>query len=193
MKKYTKLLAILMIAVLLIIPTVALADTGDQNAAPQGTFVDQMIEPTVALADTSDQAVAPQGTFIDQMIEAGVQILVTLAITAIGIGGTWLTVQIGKSKKLDSINRAQWEVMQLAQQTAAQLQQTVVDGLKAASKDGKLTPGEISALTSELIEKTKEKMSAATYNLLSSAAVDINALIIGAGEEAVKRMAKPAA
>ena len=60
--------------------------------------------------------------------------------------------------------------------------QTVVADLKATREDGKLTESEIASLGHKLLVKTKEKMSVPAMNLLTAAAVDVNALIKGAGE-----------
>lgn len=69
-----------------------------------------------------------------------------------------------------------------------ELQQTVVDGWKAASVDGKLSQDEIAELGKMLIEKTMEKMSDSAKNLLTSAGVDITAIITGAGEAMIQNM-----
>ena len=119
---------------------------------------------------------------MDYIIEIGTQVAATLLITLIGVLGAWLTAQIGRSAKLKSINAAQQEVIAAAQITVGELQQTVVDGLKAASKDGKLTKDEVATLGAKLLRLTKQKISKPTYDLLTAAAVDVNALIKGAGE-----------
>ena len=119
---------------------------------------------------------------MDYIIEIGTQVAATLLITLIGVLGAWLTAQIGRSAKLKSINAAQQEVIAAAQITVGELQQTVVDGLKAASKDGKLTKDEVATLGAKLLKLTKQKISKPTYDLLTAAAVDVNALIKGAGE-----------
>lgn len=163
MKKFlAKLLAIMMIVVMLAIPTIALADAG---ATPTGTL----------LGFLDPQKVA----------ETVLNIIATAAITAIGVGGTWLTVQIGKNKKFERISNAMWTVTELARQTVGELKQTVVDALKAANPDGKLTPDEVARLRRKLIDKTKEKMASATYDLLIASAVDVEALILGVGEDLI--------
>ena len=105
-----------------------------------------------------------------------------LLIMLIGALGTWITAKIGKKQEYANINTAQQEVVSMAQQTVSELQQTVVEGLKAAHEDHKLTKEEITALGETLIQKTMEKMSTPTKNLLNTAGVDIIALIQGAGE-----------
>lgn len=122
------------------------------------------------------------------IIETAVQILATLILTLIGVLGTWLTAKIAKRNELANINAATNEAIGAAQLTVLELQQTVVDGWKAASADGKLSKDEITQLGTMLIEKTMEKMSDSAKNLLTAAGVDITAIIKGAGEAMVQNM-----
>jgi vacuolar-type H+-ATPase subunit H len=124
----------------------------------------------------------------DILIEGGVQIAVTLLLTLIGVLGTWLTVKIGQREELRNINAAQQEAIDMARQTVGELQQTVVDGLKAAHKDGKLTKEEIANLGEALLFQTKSKMSLAAIRVLAAAAVDIDAIIKGAGEAWINKI-----
>lgn len=125
---------------------------------------------------------------VDIIIENVAQIVATLVITLIGVLGAWLTTKLAQRQELGSINTAMQEVILLAQQTAAELQQTVVDGLKAGRVDGKLSEAEIKALGETLITKTMEKMGAPATKLLTSATVDVSALIRGAGESWINKM-----
>lgn len=122
------------------------------------------------------------------IIETAVQILATLILTLIGVLGTWLTAKIAKRNELANINAATNEAIGAAQLTVLELQQTVVDGWKAASADGKLSKDEITQLGTMLIEKTMEKMSDSAKNLLTAAGVDITAIIKGAGEAMIQNM-----
>ena len=122
------------------------------------------------------------------IIETAVQILATLILTLIGVLGTWLTAKIAKRNELANINAATNEVIGAAQLTVLELQQTVVDGWKAASADGKLSKDEITQLGTMLIDKTMEKMSDSAKNLLTAAGVDITAIIKGAGEAMIQNM-----
>ena len=72
------------------------------------------------------------------IIETIVSILANLAVTLIGVAGAWLMAQIGKSQHLNTINAAIGELTAAAETTVLELQQTVVDDLKAASAWGKL-------------------------------------------------------
>lgn len=124
------------------------------------------------------------------IIETAVQILATLLVTLIGVFGAWLTAKIAKRNELANISAATNEAIGAAQLTVLELQQTVVEGWKAASADGKLSQDEIAELGTMLVRKTMEKTSDAAKNLLTSAGVDITAVIKGAGEAMIQNMKK---
>ncbi len=124
----------------------------------------------------------------DAIINIVAQVVATLLITLIGVLGAWLTAKIGKRVELTNINKAKDELIIAAQQTVMELQQTVVEGMKAAAKDGKLTENEITELSIMLLNKTKQKMSLPAIQLLEAAAVDVNAMIRGAGEALIAEL-----
>ncbi len=122
------------------------------------------------------------------IIETIVSVLANLAVTLIGVLGAWLVAQIGKTQKLKTINAAVGELTNAAETTVLELQQTVVDGLKAASADGKLSKDEIAELSGLLLEGALNKMSDSGIKVLQAAGVDINAIVTGAGEALIARM-----
>ena len=122
------------------------------------------------------------------IIETIVSVLANLAITLIGVAGAWLVTQIGKNQQLHTINTAVGELTNAAEQTVWELQQTVVDGLKEASADGKLAQEEITRLGKLLLEGTLAKMSESGIGVLKAANVDINAIVTGAGEALIARI-----
>lgn len=124
----------------------------------------------------------------DAIISVVAQIVSTLLITLIGVLGAWLTAKIGKRVELTNINKAKDELIAAAQLTVLELQQTLVEGMKEAAADGKLSEDEIASLGLMLLGKTKEKMSLPAIQLLEAAAVDINAIIRGAGEALICEM-----
>ena len=107
------------------------------------------------------------------------------AVVAIVLGafGVWVLKKVGKREGLEGISTATDEVIKMAIITIGELQQTIVNDLKANAADGKLTKEEIVMLSEKLVEKTLEKMSQPVYNLLNAAGTDIIALIKGAGED----------
>ena len=141
--------------------------------------------PAVALADSGGTSNA---TVADILIENAVNIAAAFFIALIGVFGAWLTAKLGKSTQLDTVNRAQQELIKLAQITVGELKQTVVDGMKASSKDGKLTKDEIAQLGQLLYEKTAAKLSSSAMDVLTAAQVDISALITGTAEHLIGQM-----
>jgi len=138
--------------------------------------------PAIALADAGGLADA---TVANILIENAVNIATAFFIALIGVFGAWLTAKLGKATQLDTVNRAQQELIKLAQITVGELKQTVVEGMKAASKDGKLTKDEIAQLGQLLFEKTTAKLSASAMDVLTAAQVDIAALITGTAEQLI--------
>ena len=122
------------------------------------------------------------------IIETVARIVAALATTLIGVFGAWLLSRIAKTQQLSTINTAVGELTAAAEQTVLELQQTVVDGLKAAHADGKLTKKEISDLGKKLLDGTLAKMSDSGIGVLKAANVDINAIVTGAGEALIAKM-----
>ena len=122
------------------------------------------------------------------IIETIVSILANLAVTLIGVFGAWLMAQISKTQQLNTINTAVGELTAAAETTVLELQQTVVDGMKEASADGKLTQEEITQLGKLLLDGTLAKMSDSAIGVLKAANVDINAIVTGAGEALIARI-----
>ncbi len=122
---------------------------------------------------------------VNALIESGVQVFVALVTALIGVAGTWITVQIGKVKQLQTVQIAVDEAKNAAITTALELQQTVVDDLKAAAVDGKLTKEEIAMLKNDLLSMSMAKLSDASVKVLTAAGVDISAIITGAAEAMV--------
>ena len=125
---------------------------------------------------------------VNALIDSGVQVLAALAVALIGVAGTWLTTQIGKVKKLQTVQIAVDEAKSAAINTVLELQQTVVDDLKAAAVDGKLTKEEIAKLKNDLLAMSMAKLSDASVKVLTAAGVDISAIITGAAEAMVGQM-----
>ena len=141
--------------------------------------------PAFALADTGGSVNA---TVAEILLENAVNIAAAFFIALIGVFGAWLTAKLGKATQLDTVNHAQQELIKLAQITVGELKQTVVDGMKAAHKDGKLTKEEIAQLGQLLYEKTTAKLSASATDVLTAAQVDISALITGTAEQLIGKL-----
>lgn len=125
---------------------------------------------------------------LNVILENLVNVAAALLVMLIGVAGTWLSLKIGKREELKTVAQAQQEVITMAQITVGELQQTMVEGLKAASADGKLTKKEIGELSYALLARTMEKLSKPSHELLNAAGVDLVALIQGAGEDWINQM-----
>ena len=122
-------------------------------------------------------------TAVEIIAENVIGWIVSIVVILIGAFGVWALKKIGKRAGLEGISTATDEVIKMATITVGELQQTIVNDLKANAADGKLTKEEIIMLGEKLVEKTLEKMSQPVYNLLNAAGTDIIALIKGAGED----------
>lgn len=124
------------------------------------------------------------------IIELVAKIVGTLLLVAIGVAGTWLTAKIGKRQELASIAAATDDATEAARRTVLELQQTVVDGMKSASADGKLSADEIERLGILLLEKALAQMSNPAKQVLAAAGKDVCAIIQSAGEAMILAMKK---
>ena len=129
-----------------------------------------------------------ENTMNTVIIETIVRVLANLAVALISVAGAWLLAQISKQQQLGTINAAVGELTNAAETTVWELQQTVVDALKEASADGKLTQAEITDLGKKLLEGTLAKMSESGIGVLKATNVDINAIVTGAGEALIAKI-----
>lgn len=125
---------------------------------------------------------------IELIMTNAVELSASLLMMLIGLLGSWLSLKIARQQELQTLSGAVNQAVAMARLTVDELQQTVVDGIKAQRADGRLTKQEISMLSQQLWEKTVEKMSAPAVELLEAAKVDLKALIQGAGEAWIREM-----
>ena len=126
--------------------------------------------------------------YLDVIIENVVKIVAALLMMLISVGGAYLTSLIAKHEKLKAISEATQQVIDAAIQTTGELQQTVVNDMKAASADGKLSNEEINTLYHDVVVLTLDKLAAPTINLLNAVGADIEAIIHGATEDWINTM-----
>ena len=129
----------------------------------------------------------------DVIIENIVRIVAALLMMLISVGGAYLTSLIARNEKLKSIGMATQQIVDAALQTAGELQQTMVNDLKEASADGKLSKEDIATLGRDVVELTLLKLTQPTKDLINGAGGDVEAIIHGATEawlEEIKRLPK---
>jgi len=146
---------------------------------------------TVAFADAGG-AVGPEDTVsggvLNLMIDYSVRLAFTLLMTLIGVLGTWLGTLAAKNQKMQNTAQAIKELTESVKTTVGSLQQTVVDKLKEAHEDHKLSEKEIYDLGVMLKEKAIEKLSQPTKEALEAAAVDVEMWITDTAENWINRL-----
>lgn len=110
-------------------------------------------------------------------IEVGTQVIFELLMVLIGIVFAHITKLISKTKNLEHIAVAMDELERVVRAVVGDLQQTVVDGLKAAASDGKLTKNDIEYLKNQLTEKVGKQISAPAAETLYAAGIDVENMI----------------
>ena len=122
------------------------------------------------------------------LVEYVLQIVTQAVLILLSLFGTWAAMRLAKTQKFQALSAAVTEATAMAQQTVSALQQTLVDGWKAAAPDGKLTDEQIALLNQKLLEITKSKMSDAAIKLILGANKDLNAIIQDAGEAWLRKI-----
>lgn len=122
------------------------------------------------------------------LFESVLQIVTQAVLILLSLFGTWAAMRLAKTQKFQALSAAVTEATAMAQQTVSALQQTLVDGWKAAAPDGKLTDEQIALLNQKLLEITKSKMSDAAIKLILGANKDLNAIIQDAGEAWLRKI-----
>jgi hypothetical protein len=121
------------------------------------------------------------------IINTAAQILFGLIIASIGVFGAGALAKLSKREELANIAAATDEAVKAAKQTAAALQQQLVEGMKAANEDGKLTEQEIQQLGVMLLNTAMRKLSDPAKEILIAAGKDITAIIHDAAEAWIQK------
>lgn len=111
------------------------------------------------------------------LIEVGTQIIFELLMLLVGVLFAYLSRLIAKSKQLEHISMALGELEVVVQNVVGELQQTTVDAMKEASKDGKLTQDEIKHLGVLLVSRSLDRLSAPASETITAAGIDVEAMI----------------
>ena len=145
-----------------------------------------MSVPAFAEAAEVPEDPTPTGQmFVSELVAAGTEILATIIKTALMLLSAWLASILGKYVKLKNLNRATEKVIEMAIITVGELQQQFVDTWKKESENGKLNDKQVAELKDKLCLLTKRKLTKPLVDMLQAAAVDINELIIGAGDDLI--------
>jgi hypothetical protein len=112
-------------------------------------------------------------TWTDAAIFGVYLLFVAVIIPLVKVGFTWL-----KSKtQNEALLAALAEAEKVADQVVAGLQANVVEGLKAKSADGKLSPDEIKEVSKQAFDAFVSDISSKSLEVLADKADDIEAYI----------------
>lgn len=126
--------------------------------------------------------------FVNTIIQYVAEVVGLLIITALGIFGTWLLNKLKQKQGLENIAFATEQVIQAAQFTVGELQQTLVDAWKERQENGKLTAEQIVELKEKTVTITMKQLSEPTLKLLEAAKVDVKAIITSAAESYIPEL-----
>lgn len=126
-------------------------------------------------------------TLVGVALEQAVMLLYRLVWALAAAFAAWTMEKLGQNVKLTNVSVALQTVCEIAQQTAEELQQTIVADLKAERPDGKLTRDDVRDLNTRLRALVKAKLDTATIRLVTASGADLDALISGACEAFLSR------
>lgn len=126
------------------------------------------------------------------LIEIGTKLAFEILLAVLAIGFASLSKLLAKSQRMNHVALAMGEMEAVVVAVVGELQQTTVDGLKAASDDGKLSKSDIEWLGRLLIDKAAKGMSESAVNTLNAAGVDIESMIHSIAEAYIAQIKREA-
>lgn len=122
------------------------------------------------------------------LIEVGTKVIIELLMVLVGILCAYLSKIIAKTQRLEHVAAATEELENVVRAVVGDLQQTVVDGLKEAAADGKLSKTDIEYLGKQLIDKVAKQISAPAAETLYAAGIDVENMIHSFAEAYIARI-----
>lgn len=122
------------------------------------------------------------------IIEVIVQVIGALLMGVIGVAMAYLTKLVGKTKELEHVSSAMDELESVVTTVVGDLQQTIVENLKAASADGKLSQEDIYDLGKLLVMKVKEQLSHPASTTIQAAGIDMTEAIHSIAEAYIAKI-----
>lgn len=116
------------------------------------------------------------------LIENAVKIMATFLLAVLTIGLTYLKDLIAQKLKMSTLAHALEELDNDIAGAVGDIQQVLVDDLKAAAEDGKLTKEEIEVLHAKLLVTVKKRLSAHAKAVIEAAGIDIREYILSEAE-----------
>lgn len=124
----------------------------------------------------------------EAIIEVTVQVITAVLLGVVSIAFAYVGKWMGQNKKLETISSAMNQLEGVVQSVVGELQQTMVEGLKDASVDGKLSNEDIYDLGKLLVQKATEQLSNPAAATLEAAGIDIEGMIHSVAEAYIERI-----
>lgn len=124
----------------------------------------------------------------EAIIEVTVQVITAVLLGVVSIAFAYVGKWMGQNKKLETISSAMNQLEGVVQSVVGELQQTMVEGLKDASVDGKLSNEDIYDLGKLLVQKATEQLSNPAAATLEAVGIDIEGMIHSVAEAYIERI-----
>lgn len=122
------------------------------------------------------------------IIEVAVQVIGAILMGIVGVVFAYIGKWVGQTKKLESVAAAMEQLEAVVKNVVGELQQTMVEQLKDASVDGKLTQEDIYDLGRLLVIKTSEQLSDPAAVSLKAAGIDVEGMIHSIAEAYIEKI-----
>ena len=113
------------------------------------------------------------------------QVFGTLLTALAGWGAVEATKYIRRKTSNEAVAGAMERVTLTAETVVAELSQTMVDDLRAAAKDGKLTKADAAALKELAVQRVRDRLPGDVAKLLGGVAADLTEIVGAKIEQAV--------
>lgn len=124
----------------------------------------------------------------EAIIEVAVQVITAILLGTVSIAFAYVGKWMGQTKKLETVAAAMSQLEDVVQNVVGELQQTMVEGLKEASVDGKLSNEDIFDLGRLLVQKATEQLSDPASATLEAAGIDVVSMIHSMAEAYIERI-----
>ena len=111
------------------------------------------------------------------IIEVVVKVLGAVLMGVVSVAFAYIGKWVAKTKKLETVAVAMDELERVVKSVVGDLEQTIVEGLKAATEDGKLSKTDIEYLGRELVCRCADQLSYPAAQTLEAAGCDIEGMI----------------
>ena len=122
------------------------------------------------------------------IIEVAVQVIGAILMGIVGVVFAYIGKWMGQTKKLETVAAAMEQLDTVVCNVVGELQQTMVEHLKASTADGKLSEEDIYDLGKLLVLKTKEQLSDPTAKTLEATGIDMETMIHSIAEAYIERI-----